>query len=445
VPMARKANKPRSDEMSADREPGRHAAEHERGVPSTPHVLHVFQPQTGGVPSYVSAVTRGLLGRGWRVSVACDPGSSMAGDLRAAGAEVVPLQLGRSPRVLRDACAVGTLARWCREHGVGVIHGHSTKAGLLAALTGRCAGIPSVYTPHGWAFEMRVAPPLRMSYALLERQLTHRFHARVVTVSAAGRAAAERWRVAPRGRIEVVRTGLPQTAHAPDRQAARRQLGLAPDAFVAAWVGRVGEPKRPRDVARIARRLGAAVTVVVLCEGIHEHPLADRLRATGVVLAGPECEPATVYAAADVLLHTSDWEGCPLVVLEAMAAKLPVVAYRVGGLSEQVSDGGTGHLVDRGDVEAMCDRALALARDTVTRERMGEAAQERVADVFSYPSMLGRLMSVYLAAAGPARAGRPAAGALRERRRGGGHAATVSELPSAESGSVTRARSELAG
>ncbi len=374
-----------------------------RAEATPPHVLQVFQPETGGVRQYAINLTEGLLARGWRVSVACPARAGVFERLGAAGANVLPLEIERSPRAWHDTRAVLRLARWCREHNVAVVHGHSTKASLLAAMAARQAGVPSVYTPHGWAFQMRVHPALRAAYALFERQLAHRCHAAVFAVSASERAAAERWRVAPRGRIQVIRTGLPASDLTITRAVARRELGLPDDATVAVWVGRVGAGKRPQDLAELAHRVKPSVTIVALCEGLHGTALAEELRAAGVVLAPPACEPPTVYAAADLALMTSDWESFPLVVLEAMSATLPVVGYAVGGIPEQIHAGRTGYLVQRGDMETMSECVLALADNPVVRERMGEAGRLRATSLFDPASMLERTMQAYLDVVGPVR------------------------------------------
>lgn len=381
---------------------GTRLAPHSAGIvgAAPPHVLQVFQPDIGGVPQYAESLAAGLLNEGWKVSVACPPDAWVCKALHAAGVEVLPMDVPRSPHLWRDARALRDLVRWCETRGVSLIHGHSTKAGLLSALAGRRAAVPTVYTPHGWAFEMRVSPALRAAYALVERQLAHRFHASVLTVSGSGRAAGERWHVAPRGRIQVVRTGVPDVP-AMDRSAARRALGVRPDEIVAAWVGRVAGQKRPRDLISLARGLAGVVTIVALCDGAHGEPLADELRDVGAVLADPESEPAMVYAAADMVVHTSEWEACPLVVLEAMSASLPVVAYSVGGVPEQIQAGRTGYLVQRGDIEMMCQCVLSLARNPDLRVRMGEAGHVRAHTVFDYDSMLERIIRAYVAVLGP--------------------------------------------
>ena len=83
-------------------------------------------------------------------------------------------------------------------------------------------------------------------------------------------------------------------------------------------------------------------------------------------------------------------------MLEAMSSRLPVVAYCVGGVPEQVRAGRTGYVVERGDIELLCQRVLALAADPALRERMGEAARQRAATVFNYGRMLDSIIETYL-------------------------------------------------
>lgn len=333
------------------------------------------------------------------MTVACPADAPVRHDLEAAGFQTLPLNAPRTPRPFVDARAARKVARWSHKLGVSLIHGHSTKAGLLVGWAGRTAGLPSVYTPHTWAFQMDAPLQVRAAYAVAERRLAREFHAAVMTVSESERVAAHRWRVAPYGRVQVIRTGLPaiQTV---DRRQARRLLGVDHDGVVAVWVGRVGAQKRPEDLVPIARAVAGKVTIAALCAGLEGTRLADDLRAAGVVVVDPACTPATVYAAGDIVLHTSQWDSCPLVVLEAMMAGLPVVGYWVGGVPEQIRTGRTGYLVQRGDVGMMSQRVLALAAEPELRARLGQAARGRAGTVFEYDKMLDGIIGTYLAVLG---------------------------------------------
>jgi glycosyltransferase involved in cell wall biosynthesis len=367
---------------------------------SPEHVLHVLQPRTGGVPAYVIALTRGLIAAGLRVSVACSSGAPIASTLREHGVEVLELELTRAPHPAKDAVAVAAITRFCRARGVGLVHGHSTKAGLLVAIAGTRIGIPSVYTPNGWSFEQHVPVAMRAAYAAYERQLVRRYHSAVIAVSYSGRAAAERWRVASPEQVRVIPTGLPPLPSV-SRVQARLRLGLGRNEIVAVWVGRDAPQKRPRDLIPIARRLAGHVTVVALCAGAAGTELDPALREAGVRLADPSCEPVVLYAAADIMLQTSAWEAAPLALLEAMSNRLPVVAYDVGGVGEQVQSGRTGYLVAPGDVAMLCECVLALAQRPQARA-MGEAAARRLASRFSYMAMIRQFLAAYGELAGGA-------------------------------------------
>jgi glycosyltransferase involved in cell wall biosynthesis len=352
----------------------------------------------GGVPEYVAALVEGLRERLWTVTVAA-PDSVASGRVRDAGATLVPLRLAREPRPVADARAVRQLVELCRTSHVSVIHGHSSKAGVLAGLAGRIAGVPSVYTPHAWSFEMPVPLPVRGVYAAVESTLVHRFHRRVIAVANAERDAAVRWRVAPAAAVDVVPTGLRANPSRPARAFAREALGLPPDAIVAAWVGRSSALKRPQDLAPLARRLAGHALVVALGTGLAEAPAAAALRAAGGVVAPSEASAELLYAAADVLVQTSGSEGLPLVVLEAMRAGLPVVAYRVGGVPELVEDGRTGYLAPPADVDELARLARDLAGDAALRSALGEAGRRRFEERFAFNTMLGSIERIYRAAA----------------------------------------------
>ena len=364
----------------------------------TAHVLEVFQPPVGGVPEYVAALVEGLRERRWTVTVVA-PDSVASDRLRDAGATLVPLRLPREPRPATDMRVVKRLVELCRTSRVSVIHGHSSKAGVLAGVAGRVAGVPSVYTPHAWSFEMRAPLPARWACAAVESTLARKFHRRVIAVADAERDAAVRWRVAPAAIVDVVPTGLRGDPSRPARATARTALGLPPDAIVAAWVGRASEQKRPQDLAPLARRLAGQATVVALGTGLAEAPAASAFRAAGGVVAPSGASAELLYAAADVLVQTSAWEGLPLVLLEAMRAGLPVVAYRVGGVQELVEEGRTGYLVRPADVDALARWTRAIARDLALRRVLGEAGRRRFEERFAFNTMLGSIERIYRAAA----------------------------------------------
>jgi glycosyltransferase involved in cell wall biosynthesis len=121
------------------------------------------------------------------------------------------------------------------------------------------------------------------------------------------------------------------------------------------------------------------------------------LRGT-VSLPGTRRDVPSFYAGLDQLWLTSDYEGTPNVVLEALASGLPVVATRVGGTPEVVDDGVTGVLVEAGDAVGVASASLALARDPARSAAMGQAAAAAARERFSIAAMVRATEAVYEAA-----------------------------------------------
>jgi len=151
--------------------------------------------------------------------------------------------------------------------------------------------------------------------------------------------------------------------------------------------------------AAIVARVRSDVHFLVYGKGSERERLQARVEEMGlgevVHFAGTTDDVPGVLARFDQFWLTSDWEGTPNVVLEAMAAGVPVIATRVGGTPEVVLDGQSGILVDRGDMEAVAQASLRLAADQALQERMAGAAQHVARERFSISSMVAATVSVY--------------------------------------------------
>jgi glycosyltransferase involved in cell wall biosynthesis len=349
-----------------------------------PHVLQVFERPTGGVPTYVAGLCEGLVARGWRVSVFCPEGTAVDARLARSGVEKLP-----------HGSAL-ELARTVRSGDIELVHAHSSRAGPLGALVAEVSRRPLIYTPHGWSFEMRVSRRRRILYGVVELMLTRALRRRVIAVAGDERSAAERWHVAPFDRIAVVPTGIPAPERIYRRASARARLRLSPAEVIVAWVGRDADQKRPQDLADVASGLRACgARVVVLGAGMRSSAAGRALEASGGVILDEDTDPQVLYAAADILVQTSAWEGMPIALLEAMTASLPVVAYDVGGVRELVLNDETGYRVPVGDVAALNARLERLASNEALRHGLGHAARRHVAANHSYDRFLDGIEHEY--------------------------------------------------
>jgi glycosyltransferase involved in cell wall biosynthesis len=168
------------------------------------------------------------------------------------------------------------------------------------------------------------------------------------------------------------------------RESWRRLHGFSPDDLLIVSLARFEPQKNPRGlITAFARALPELPSghLVMAGEGTllgECRELAARLGVSGRVHFPGLCrDVAELLSACDVFALTSDWEGVPVAVIEAMAARLPVVATAVGGVPELVETGVTGVLVKRGEMDAVSRALVELAREPERMRHMGEQAQRR--------------------------------------------------------------------
>jgi glycosyltransferase involved in cell wall biosynthesis len=357
-------------------------------------VLHVAQPVETGVAEVVLSLAAHQDARGHRVVVACPPEGMLPERAGALGVEVVawPARREPGPGTVGEA---RRLARIVAATQPDIVHLHSAKAGLAGRLAVR-GRRPTVFQPHAWSFHAATGPV--RAGALGWERLASRWTDRVLAVSATeaeeGRAAGIRVATActPNG----VDTARFAPAGPGERAAARAALGLA-DVPTAICVGRLC-PQKGQDLAIAAwpfvRAAVPEATLVLVGDGPDEYALVAGAVA-GVRFAGAQRDVVPWFAASDLAVAPSRWEGQSLALLEAMASGLPVVASDVAGVRESLAPVG-GSVVPAGDVEAFaaavvdhlgdpdrCRSAGAANRASACADHGVTAAAARVEAVYA--------------------------------------------------------------
>ena len=186
--------------------------------------------------------------------------------------------------------------------------------------------------------------------------------------------------------------------------AARRELGAARQDIVIGTLGRLARQKNIELFLEMAAGLidstrGRRLRFVVAGDGPALGGLQAAARERGltdaVMFAGARQDVARVLRAFDIFVLTSDFEGLPNSVMEAMASARPVVATRAGGTEEVVDDGVSGYLVAPGDAKGLVKHVTLLAGDPGLRRRMGKEGRARIAAEFSVQKMVERTTALY--------------------------------------------------
>lgn len=317
-------------------------------------------------------LARELARRGHEVTLVCRPGAWIGEQLDGAPIAVVRSGLDRWPlHELRRIAGV------VRERRIDVVHTHMSRAHSFGVLLRWWSGIACVATAHNRNI-----------------QLHWMFNDAVIANSDATRRYQQTRNLVRAARIDTIHGFVDAAGIAAGggaRDAMRARLGVAPEAALVGTIGTVIPRKGIEHLVRAWPRVLAVVPharlLVVGDEpGTHAGELrrtAQRLGvAAAIIWAGRRTDIPDVLAALDLFVLASIEEPLGLVVIEAMAAALPVVATAVGGVPESVVDGETGLLVRGGDPDALAAAIVSLLRDPERRRRFGAAGRQRVLERF---------------------------------------------------------------
>jgi glycosyltransferase involved in cell wall biosynthesis len=357
-------------------------------------VLHVITAfDRGGAENHVADLIRHQRNRGMEVSLAFLRGrGSLGPEMERVGAEIRPLGL----RFYGDLGPLLRLRRLVKRGAFDLIHAHLPPAELYVRVA--LLGIPATTLPlviskhndcpfHGGPAERSLA-----------RWVGKRASSMIAISEAVRRYMSERQIGAAPCRLVTIPYGIdvhPFEQVQPERIVSLRgEWGLEPETLAIGFAGRLVEQKSIETLIRayaIFRQQAQTNSKLIL---VGEGPLLGMLRRTAdecgmtkhVVWAGFREDIPTVMKAFDVFALPSVFEGFGLVLVEAMAAKRPVVATRVSAIPEVVADGATGFLTPARDPRAMADALLKL-QDSTKRAQLGLAGHRRVLEHFTLEQM----------------------------------------------------------
>jgi glycosyltransferase involved in cell wall biosynthesis len=304
-----------------------------------------------------------------------------------------------------DVRAWWRLAAQLRRWRIDLIHARLQRAGFFARVAAPFAGRPvvlvNVVNMYGDHFASQHGPRLAGPLRWVEKMTQPLVHEWVAN-SAAAAADLETVVGVPSQNVHIVANAVDPVAFTrpPDvRMRVRTELAIDAEELVIGTVARLVPLKRLEllidAVARI-RRDGPPVRLLVVGDGPSRPMLEEQARRlnAGVIFAGRRQDVADLLSAMDLFAFTSSSEGQPNVVLEAMAAGLPVVAVDIPGLSELVTHDMTGALVD-GNPDSIAAAMRKILLDPDLAARMGGAARRRVVSAFSSDLMVQSFEQIY--------------------------------------------------
>lgn len=315
-------------------------------------------------------------------------------------------ELGRSIRMLDDLRAFRRLFLLLREERPDLLHTHMAKAGTLGRLAGWLAGVPvRVHTYHGHVLDGYFSPVRSKLIAAAERTLAALSSSLVAISPAVRDDLVHRFRVASKSQIHVIPLGIelaPFLRASRERSTLRSELGLGRTTALVGTAGRMVPVKNQKVFLEAAGRIHRKqphAHFLLVGEG-PEKPALERLAAdlglTEVVhFVGWRRRMERVYPDLDVFVLTSENEGMPVVLIEAMACGVPVVATRVGGVPDLVTDGLHGFVTPPGDAHAVAVAIVELLSNPHRAREMAESGRRHVRGRFTAERLVRDVEALY--------------------------------------------------
>lgn len=364
-------------------------------MPAPLSILHILAPgRVGGLESVVALLASGQARAGHVVRVAAIVSAESSTEqwltpLRAAGVQTAAIRAA-ARSYLRERSAIRDL---CGDTAASVVHTHGYRPDVIDAGVARKLGIPTVTTVHGFTGG-------GWKNRLYERLQVRAFRA-FGAVVAVSRPLADKLvqRGVPRDKVHIVQNAYDGTVVRLPRDEARRLLQVAGNGFHIGCVGRLSHEK---GVDLLLRAIASLADVPVHLSIVGDGRERDALQRLAAELSigdriswrGTLTDAARFFPAFDLFVLGSRTEGTPMVLFEAMAANVPIVAARVGGVPDVVTDA-EAMLVPPNDSDSLAGAIRAAYEQSGAAALLAARARKRLLEHFSMTPWLERYESIY--------------------------------------------------
>lgn len=358
--------------------------------------------ETGGAQTVLVDLIRGFSERGCQaeIDVVCGPGGYLPQAMYPwfKGHTMQVPWLTRGINLHKDFKALSELKKLCKARKYDVVHCHSSKASWLGRLAASWTGVPRIsMTVHGLSFRPGQAPLARQVYKKIEK-IALPLASDYIFVSPSDMEEmkslgldASKCKLIPNGRPVPPEPG----------PGLRELLPAGKDTPVVCMVARLTDVKNPISFVRVAETVIQQYPqdlpgpkFVLIGDG----PMFEECQAAvtvaglkdSVYLLGHKEDAGRYFWDADIVLLTSNYEACPLAVIEALATGTPVVATDVGGTGHVVKHGETGYLYSLGHEDEAAQYIVNLIKHQRLREEMGGKAFEHYQKEFTVERMVDR-------------------------------------------------------
>ncbi len=313
--------------------------------------------------------------------------------------------MGRELRLLKDISALIHIIKIIQKIRPDIVHTHTAKAGMLGRFAAKLMGVKIiVHTFHGNVFKDYFGKRKTAFFIFLEKRLA-KISSKIIAISEQQKQELIDLKITLNEKIQVVPLGFDFDNVMPsnsDKGKFRKKYSIPKDSPLIGIIGRLAPIKNHMLFLDIAEKLLAKNENIFfsiigdgelrgnLQEEIHRRNLADKIIITGVI---KDLKP--VYADLDFVLLTSNNEGTPVAIIEAMACKKVVMTTKVGGVEDFVENRVNGFYFPKGNSELFIKEIESLLRNDTKSEAMINAASKKAFQQFSFNRLTKDIENMY--------------------------------------------------
>jgi glycosyltransferase involved in cell wall biosynthesis len=329
-------------------------------------------------------------------------GNPMADEIRALGIPVDCLDI----KYLRDLDALPRVIKYLKRTEADLVHTQLEVANIFGNISAKLLHLPSVCTIHVMpSLDVKTKTKLHQK---VEWFSLRNFCDRVISVSEEARQHHLDISGASSDQVVTIYNGIDLSHfknidHHREQRDVRTEFGIPADANLLTTVAVLRPPKGIQFMIRALPAILASspnTYYLTVGNGAHQDALMEEVYKARVnervLFAGMRKDVPRLLAASDVFVLPTLTEALPTVLAEAMAAKLPIIASRVGGIPEMVTDGQNGCLVEPEDIDGIAKACIHLLADPEKRAAMGAQGWETVQAKFNIERQVDQLKTLYL-------------------------------------------------
>ncbi len=317
---------------------------------------------------------------------------------------IIP-NLKRNVNAINDLLALIKLFFLFRREKFDIVHTHTAKAGALGRIAAHLCGIPVIiHTPHGHNFYGYFNPIFSKIVIAIERFLAH-FTDKIIALTELEQRDYLRFKIATIQRISLIYPGLDLGKYAEEEKNTiqiKQDFNIGVGENVIGMIARLESIKGPEYFVEAAKEVAArleSVKFIVVGEGSLRKRLESRVKELELsdkfIFSGWSEDIPQILSILDILVLPSLNEAVGMVLIEAQAQGVPVVATDVGGIPEIIKDNETAVLVPPRDFKELAEAIISLLKDSKKREKMAVAGRDWVRDKFGTEEMMHKTTALY--------------------------------------------------